>query len=143
MYANTEEEALNKIKELGYITESLEKIDISDRRVFLRVNMEMTVWFNRVKSGHESDFDGQGLTVNISAGGILFKTNKSYSVGTTIDLMVELPEGEEDIQCLGRVIRCDSENEGESYDIAVSFLDLPHQERNCLSEFLNRANKET
>ena len=139
IYANTAEEALEKINELGYIPESLEKFDMPDRRVYARVNIQSPVWFNRFKPGHESEFDIQGLTINISAGGILFETDRSFTVGTTIDLTLELPQTQEDIQCLARVVRCDPDDVGKSYNIAVSFLDLPHPERNRLSEFLNKA----
>ena len=141
VYANTEQEALEKINELGYTVESLEKLNMLDRRVYARINIQLAVWFNRFKPGHEGELDIQGRTLNISAGGILFKTDRSFAVGTTIELMLELSETEEDIQCLARLVRCEPEDEGKSYNIAVSFLDLPYPERNRLSEFLNKAGR--
>ncbi len=139
IYAHTAREALEKISELGYIAESLEKIDASDRRVYGRVNVQLPVWFNRFNRERESEFDTQALSVNISAGGILLKTEKSFSEGTIIELMLELSEREDAIHCLGRVIRCGLEDEGKFYNIAVTFLDLSYPERNRLSEFLNKA----
>ena len=141
VYANTAEEALKKIKEMGYSPEGLEKLNMPDRRVYARYDMKLPVWFNRFKPGVESEFDIQGETVNISAGGLLFKTDRSFQPGMTIELMLELSETDEDIQCLARVIRCGLNEEEKSCTIAVCFLDLTHPEQNRLSEFLNKANQ--
>jgi len=141
VYANTAEEALIKIKELGYNPESLEKLNMPDRRVYTRVNIELTVWFNRFKPDHESGFDIQGRTINISAGGIFFKTNRLFQPGITIELMLELSENDEDIQCLARVVRCELDEQEKTCKIAVCFLDLSHPERNRLSEFMNKASQ--
>lgn len=141
VYANTAQEALKKIDELGYTPESIEKLDMPDRRIFARINMQLPVWFNRFKPGHDSEFDVEGETINISAGGILFKTGRSFQPGITIELMLELSDNDEDIQCLARVIRCDLDEQERTCNIAVSFLDLTHPERNRLSEFLNKANQ--
>lgn len=141
VYANTAQEALQKINELGYTPESIEKLNMPDRRVYNRFNMQLPVWFSRFKSGHESEFEIQGMTINISAGGILFKTSKLLQLGVTIELMLELSETEEDIQCLARVVRCDPDEQGTGYSMAVCFLDLPHPDQNRLSVFLNKANQ--
>ncbi|MFH1093896.1 MAG: PilZ domain-containing protein [Candidatus Omnitrophota bacterium] len=141
VYANTAQEALKKINELGYTPESIEKLDMPDKRVHTRFNMQLPLCFSRFKPGHESEFDIKGLTINISAGGILLKTDRSFSPGTTIELMLELSKNDEDIQCLARIVRCELGDEERSCNIAVSFLDLTHPERNRLSEFLNKANQ--
>ena len=141
VYANTAQEALKKINDLGYTPESLEKLNMPDRRVYARFNMQLPVWFNRFKPGHDSDFDIEGVTINISAGGIFFKTDRSFQPGITIELMLELSENDEDIQCLARIIRCDLNEQGKNCSIAVCFLDLPHPEQNRLSEFLNKASQ--
>lgn len=141
VYANTAEEALKKINELGYNPESLEKLNIPDRRVYARVNIELPVWFNQFKPGCESEFDIQGRTINISIGGIFFKTDRSFQPGITIELMLELSGNDEDIQCLARVVRCELDEQEKPCKLAVSFLDLSHPERNRLSEFMNKASK--
>ena len=141
VYANTAEEALKKIDELGYKPESIEKLDMPDRRVYIRFNMQLPVWFSRFKPGHESDFELKGTTVNISAGGILFKTDRSFQPGITLELMLELSENDEDIQCLARVVRCDLNEQEKTCTIAVCFLDLTHPERNRLSEFISKASQ--
>ncbi|MCK4993804.1 MAG: PilZ domain-containing protein [Candidatus Omnitrophica bacterium] len=141
VYANTAQEALEKINDLGYIPKGLEKLNMLDLRIYARFDMQLPLWFNRFKLGHESEFDIQGKTINISAGGILFKTDRSLQLGITIDLMLELSETDEDIQCLSRVIRCDLNEQEKNCTIAVCFLDLTHSEQNRLNEFLNKTSQ--
>jgi c-di-GMP-binding flagellar brake protein YcgR len=141
VYANTAEEALKKIDELGYKPESIEKLDMPDRRVYARFDIQLPVWFNQYKPEHESEFDIQGRTINISAGGIFFKTDRSFQPGITIELMLELSENDEDIQCLARVVRCELDEQEKNYRIAVNFLDISRPERNRLSEFMNKTSQ--
>ena len=139
VYANTAQEALKKINELGYTPESIEKLNMLDRRVYARFNLELPVRYNRFKPGHESNFTETGKTKNISVGGILLKTNKCFVVGVIFEILMELSEDDEDIQCLARIICCEAVEESNCYNIALSFLDLPHPERNRLGEFLHKA----
>ena len=52
----------------------------------------------------------QGRTVNISSGGVLFRTEQTVGVGRKIELVVHMAEGasdalEVDLRLLGRVVR--------------------------------------
>jgi len=136
IYAKTNEDAIAKIKEAGYTPETIEEINTQDRRIHRRYDVELPVKFNKFNPSNDSKFDKQGQTINISAGGILFKTQKRLSVGTIIELELELPEGRKNIQCLGRILRLNELEEEGNYEIAICFLDLPNSEMLRLDQYL-------
>ena len=75
-------------------------------------------------------------TKNISAGGMLFVALNRLDAGSMLELKIELPNNQELIECLARVVRVEELKEGEEYDIAVCFLDLTSADRIRLDKFV-------
>lgn len=141
IYAATREKALNYIEKMGYILESIEEINTPDRRVYARVVLELPIHYSRFKPNSLVHFNQEGITKNISAGGVLFKTKKSFSVGTILEIVLELPQDLEDIQCLARVVRVETIEEGSEYNLAICFLELPNSERKRLNQYIQKITK--
>ena len=60
------------------------------------------------------------------------------AVGAFLELTIELPDGEDPIQCHAKVVRVDEIEEGKNYDTAVCFLDITGAERNRLNKYIER-----
>ena len=66
----------------------------------------------------------QGLTKNISSGGVLFTTAKGPDIGASIEYMITLGGSSEQsigLRCIGKVLRANPSASGDSaYDIAAT-----------------------
>ena len=64
-------------------------------------------------------------TIDISAGGLLFRTENEVEVGATVEFTISMPKdvlgSDRDIQvkCQGRVVRCSQENSGRMVAVVI------------------------
>lgn len=127
-----------------YVLSPERKHDYMDRRIYERVEEHIYVRFKifrqKAKGQGTEDYEPEliGITKNISAGGALFSTLENLGAGKVIDISIELPDEEKEMQCLARVIRCIENAEEKNYEVAVCFLDLPSSERSRLNRFIMR-----
>lgn len=139
IYADTPEDAFEKIMEMGYAPEKIEEITTPDRRINERLSVALKVVYSLFKPGQSEPKLREGATYNISSGGMLFKAEKPYLRGKILEFSLKIPEGPEDIKCLAKVIRCDQAAEKErEYSIAVCFLDLPNTERTRINDYITQ-----
>lgn len=65
-----------------------------------------------------------GLTKNISSGGVLFTAGKEPDIGASIEYVIVLdgaPEPRVSLRCIGKVLRANRSDSGESaYEIAAT-----------------------
>ncbi|MDD5583897.1 MAG: ATPase, T2SS/T4P/T4SS family [Candidatus Omnitrophica bacterium] len=117
----------------------------ADKRVYSRLNSKVNVRYNIVKSEGDAAHKGLvldrfSLTKNISAGGVLFIADEKISIGSIIELHLELPDGnEKPIGCLARVMRIEEMEPERTYAIAVCFLDMTGTERSRLNKFIEKS----
>jgi len=136
LYADSEEEARAKIIEMGYTLEKLEKHDAPDRRIYERMEKEVDITFSLFRGGKtDTAATFEGITRNISAGGLCFTTKTNVHPGMIIDLVLQLKD-EDIFVCLARIIRSQRCVNSEGYDVAVCFLDLPNEERQRLNKYI-------
>jgi len=145
IYAQSQKEALERIDELGYeeveIGDVVAPISDLEKRVYVRVNNKVYVKYKVYKGNTDEldkvDFEPEvaGITEDISAGGLCFRTQDYLSIGTVIELTLELPEGRS-IKCLARVVRVEAKLASKDYDVAVYFLDLSNTERVRLNRYV-------
>ena len=77
------------------------------------------------------------VTSNISAGGLLFFSDEVLTIGSILELNLELPGSAEDaIECLARVARVEEIDQERKYSIAVCFLDITGAQRGRLNKFV-------
>lgn len=114
----------------------------SERRIYKRLSSKVNVKYNifdaakegTVRKGYVPEL--YGVTKNISAGGILFVSNEPLTVGSILELKIELPDGGEPIECLARVVRIEELVEKGGYDVAVCFLDATGYQRTRINKFV-------
>jgi type II secretion system protein E len=113
----------------------------SERRVYNRLGNKINLRFKPFKNAEELagkgfTLDQLSVTKNISAGGILFASTQILNIGTFLELKLELPNNEEAINCLARVVRVEELIEGKSYDVAGVFLDITSAQRALLDKYV-------
>jgi Tfp pilus assembly protein PilZ len=99
--------------------ESVKPRPSDERRRFHRVREDCLVRFRRLEAGSLQGPLREGVTHNISGGGICFRTCEPLHVGDPVALDLKLPEFGSSIIAVGRVVRCDP-GRGDS-DVAVEF----------------------
>ncbi|MBU2257608.1 MAG: Flp pilus assembly complex ATPase component TadA [Candidatus Omnitrophica bacterium] len=113
----------------------------SERRIYNRLGSKINLRYKPFKNVQELTDRGFTLeqlsvTRNISAGGILFVSSEIINIGTFLELKLELPNNEEVVNCLARVVRVEELAEGKSYDVAGVFLDITSAQRARLDKYV-------
>lgn len=116
-----------------------EKIDKSKAaRRADRLQHELLVAYRTV-DGFITDW-----AVNISRGGIFINTRKPLAVGTTVRLIISLPDTEFPFDLTGRVMRV-NEFDNPSNQVpgmGIEFLDVDEDKRSRIGRFVERLRKE-
>jgi type IV pilus assembly protein PilZ len=81
---------------------------------------------------------------NISRGGIFINTRKPQPVGSTIRLIISLPDAAFPFELIGRVTRVNEFDNpaNEVPGMAVEFLDVDEEKRTRIERFVDRLRKE-
>ncbi len=117
--------------------------NVLNKRVYRRLKERVNVRYTQFTSPEEVakrgyNYEEFSVTRNISAGGILFIADQLLAVGAVLDLNLELPDNEEPVNCLARVVRVDELEQEKRYDIAVVFLDLTGAQRSRLDKHVEQ-----
>jgi len=112
-----------------------------ERRTFRRLNSKVNLRFKVFKSEDElikRGFKPEQLSVtkNISASGLLFISDEPISIGSILEVKIELPNGEEPIECLAKVVRIEESLENKNYNVAVCFLDITGAQRTRMNKYI-------
>ncbi|HBU08938.1 MAG TPA: hypothetical protein DEA99_07150 [Candidatus Omnitrophica bacterium] len=112
--------------------------DAFERRVFIRLDEKVDLRYKMLslKEGQlRQSFNPEQLSAskNISAGGLVFIADEPLTVGSIVELKIELGPADS-IECLAKVIRTEEKEPEKSYDIAVCFLDITSAQRQALSK---------
>lgn len=75
------------------------------------------------------------LTQNISAGGLLFRTQEILSIGTLLNVRLSIPSISKPIKIKTKVVRVDSTRRSNFYDTALFFLEIDPLVQKQLDEF--------
>ena len=121
-----------------------------ERREFLRIDCLVETHIISISENNELD-SSNGLAKNISASGVLFRTEKKYKIGTVLSIEIfpgilnELDENRAKVIktrgfVLGRVVRIEKLAE-EVYDCAVAFISSKEKDDEYLRIFQDLINK--
>ena len=77
-------------------------------------------------------------TVDISERGLLLRTDQRLPVGRLVDIALNLPESPHEITLYGRVIRVREHEGDDSFETAVSVIDIPTQDHILLIRYISR-----
>lgn len=113
----------------------------AERRRYRRLDSKVNVSYEVVKSKDELVKRGYkaeqfSVSKNISASGLLFYANEPVPIGSILDCKIQLPNSQNPIRSLARVVRVDETGQPNSYNIAVCFLDITGAERSKLDKFV-------
>jgi len=121
-----------------------------ERRKFLRIDCLIETYILSITENEELDCSS-GLTKNLSASGLLFRTNKNYQAGTILSIEIspgvlnDLDENRGKIIktrgfVLGKVVRID-ELEDNVYDCAIVFISSQDEDDDYLRIFQDLINR--
>ncbi|HAJ57355.1 MAG TPA: hypothetical protein DCL35_06260 [Candidatus Omnitrophica bacterium] len=123
--------------------ESEEKLVSADegKRVYSRLESHINIRYKIFRSLDEAARRGYkpenySATANLSAGGILFFAGETINVGGIVELKLELPDSQEPVSCLAKVVRVEEIEEGKKYHIAIQFLDITSSDRMRVDKFV-------
>jgi hypothetical protein len=121
-----------------------------EKRKFLRIDCLIETYILSITENEELDCSN-GLTKNISASGLLFRTKESYRAGTILSIEIsagvlnDLDENRGKVIktrgfVLGRVVRIEK-LEDEVYDCAVAFVSSQDEDEDYLRIFQDLINR--
>lgn len=90
-----------------------------DLRNAVRFPLQLPVTLKTSTDEHRAE------TIDISAGGILFRTETEVEVGSTVEFTVAMPgnvlgsDRDVLVKCRGRVVRCSEESSGRSVAVVI------------------------
>jgi type II secretion system protein E len=112
-----------------------------DKRIYSRLDARINLRYKVFRSAEELLKRGYtpehvSASKNISAGGLLFTAGQAIPVGAILELIIELPDGKESIECLARVVRVQEIELNKNYDTAACFLDITSAQRARLDKYV-------
>jgi len=112
-----------------------------DKRVYNRLNAKANLRYQVFKSEEELNKRGFSVenfsvTKNLSAGGLLFVAGEPLPIGGVLELRLGLPDKDEPVECLARVVRVDEIEPGKIYNIAVCLLDITSAQRTRVNKYV-------
>ncbi len=114
------------------------------RRVYPRVDDRLSIRFRIMKHSKDKGLYGRkkispeclAATKNISAGGLLFVSNEAPPANSIIEVKIDGPGRDDPVECLAKVVRVVTIEEGKIYNVAVSFLDISSKDRAYLDKYV-------
>jgi len=96
--------------------------------------------FPRIEANAYVDYTGDEVLLyhaieNISLGGLSIIAPTVEKVGKTVQLMLNFPDSETNLECIGEVVWS---HEGEEGRMGIKFLNLTNEQKNSLKEFLGQ-----
>ncbi|MFH0918333.1 MAG: ATPase, T2SS/T4P/T4SS family [Candidatus Omnitrophota bacterium] len=121
--------------------EAVAEAESSGKRVYRRLDNKINVRYKVFETENElikrqDSAEELAATKNISAGGLLFVAQDKLATGAILEIKIQLPNSQELIECLARVVRVEELKEYQEYDVAVCFLDLTGAERIRLDKYV-------
>lgn len=113
------------------------RLSNDERRIYKRSEQGLRIRYNVFKSQEEvlkkkSVPEESSITRDFSAGGLVFISDRPLSLGSILELKIDVPN-EKTIECLSRVVRI--EEIEKAYSIAVCFLDIASAQRAMLEGY--------
>lgn len=111
-----------------------------ERRLFRRLNVELPIECALLedKKAGIRPFTYSARTKNISAGGLLFETDKSFPVGSIVNIKIQFPFKKEDIICRALILRTEKQRDDRSYKVAVCFMDIKDSEMEQINQYVHQ-----
>lgn len=123
---------------LLYRIRVISEIQRIQRREYFRVTTNVPIVYQYVS--HSGEVYGQGITKDLSGGGVKFVCSEKLHVGDIINIYINFEE-EIEINTMGKVIRCDK-TEAEKYEVSLNFINLDFAQRESLIKYIFKIQRE-
>ena len=136
--ADTSENLLKNADSALYRAKDFGKNNVTiyshDKRRYLRVHFFSTISVQQI--GHDKNIhELNASTKDISVAGLLFESETCMEIGSKVQLMIPMDDGEEPLYVIGTVVRIEV-FDSNRYDIGVSFLELDRTLKNEISRYM-------
>ncbi len=105
-----------------------------EQRQFPRVPQPFEAKYHRL--GELTQGWSTARTMNLSAGGIRFRSEESFEPGTLLEVQLQLPSETQLLMLQGRVIWCQAQASGVA-EVGVEFLNLTPQQQVQIDNIVN------
>jgi hypothetical protein len=112
---------------------------IPERRKFKRIKKKFLLSFRDLpidSNRRDSGWDMAHME-NLGPEGLLFKVDKTFKLGTLLELKLKLPFVEEPIRCIGKVLRVEPQPSSILVNIAVAFMEMVKGGKEGISKIVN------
>lgn len=107
---------------------------IFERRKFVRIDGSYAVYYTDITTQEPKSDAGQAK--NISAGGILFITDREFPEGTVLKLRIRLPDEQDYISVKVRVVYSRQRVKGLLYDTRAKFIGIREEHRDAIRKIV-------
>lgn len=111
-------------------------LKFDEKRKSPRFSVSVPLEYKRLKDSPESKKGS--LAKDLSAGGVRFVTNEFISFTARMLVDIALPVPQRPITALSKVAWIRKLPRGDSYEIGNQFLEISKEDKNRLSDYLNR-----
>lgn len=130
----------------GYPQETSSQSGKIENRVYSRLNSRVNLRYNIFSSEEEIEKkkltpEQLSVTKDISAGGLVFISAIPINVGLFLDVIIELPDQGEPIECLAKVVRLEESAKDHTFNVAICFLDMTGAQRVRLDKYVEKENR--
>ncbi|MDD5670587.1 MAG: ATPase, T2SS/T4P/T4SS family [Candidatus Omnitrophica bacterium] len=121
---------------------------IEERRKYIRIQVQLDVIFRPINVETNQDvtksemnpWEGKGLSDNLSAGGVAFRTTEILYPGDILDMKINFPDDVKPIECIAKTLRVKQLSMGGAgtavaYQAAVCFLAIHSIDRLRIEKF--------
>jgi c-di-GMP-binding flagellar brake protein YcgR len=109
----------------------------SEKRRYKRVKDALNIRIKKLATGHRPAALLTVRSINLSATGILFKHSEQLELGQIINLKFLHPGSFDFFEGDARVVRIESSNKKDCYEIGVEFIDLHETDLKKLDYYLS------
>lgn len=112
-------------------------MDPSEKRVFQRRTLDESERYliEYKEAGKFFQKKEVALTINVSASGLLFKSNTLIAINKQLSVDMNIPHLKKSIHLTAQVVRIDPSHRDGIYNIAVRFIQISEADRNLINQF--------
>jgi len=115
--------------------ERLKKIlgwHISEKRVFIRLKSHHLVKYKIIDDSEKV----LSFARNISAGGILFYSEKKLPLNSTVEIKINIPPKPTPLHVVGKVVRVHPLKRIGGYEVGLEFVHIEEEDRNLIEKLV-------
>ncbi|MBP7087704.1 MAG: PilZ domain-containing protein [Candidatus Omnitrophica bacterium] len=106
--------------------------NIPEKRVFIRIKSHHLVKYKIIDDSQKV----LSFARNISAGGILFYSEKKLPLNSTIEIKINIPPKPTPLNVVGKIVRVHPLKKIGGYEIGLEFVHIDEEDRNLIEKLV-------